>query len=295
MRPIAWSTLVLLCSSSRVASAQEVPAPPPVPPDTGGAAVVHAHGPLEPPPPPPADPAAATVVRSQEQRAQMAPPPFAFTTPVNGPAPNLWRPNGAGDTASSARIDPMLPAGIAIVAGAAALGAVGVATLVQAGSSGELCGLSGCLGVPDRDGQNHSAAVLGISAGMAVVGGAAALAGASGPVKHVRKSERRMVTGVVFTSVGVGAAIGSLVEYVAPYAARQHEYGGYGYEHAGYSDGSSNQVASAAMGVSAAAFLAIGIPLWAGGARSRKATADGALATPDVLPSRGGARVRWRF
>jgi hypothetical protein len=49
------------------------------------------------------------------------------------------------------------------------------------------------------------------------------------------------------------------------------------------------------MGVFGATFLAIGVPLWASGGRARKRSIVYAHVAPEVLPSRGGARLRWSF
>jgi hypothetical protein len=180
-----------------------------------------------------------------------------------------------------------------IVSGAVT-SAIGVGVLVDGGAGQPMCGLSGCVSMPDTTAQNHGAAVIGIGAGVAAMGGIAALAGASGPPRHVRRSERRMATGAVFTSLGVGAAIGSLVEYIEPYTPVQptYEYGS-GYAYASNRD--SNHVASAVMGVFGATFLAIGVPLWASGGRARKRPMADAHVAPEVLPSRGGAALRWNF
>jgi hypothetical protein len=98
-----------------------------------------------------------------------------------------------------------------------------------------------------------------------------------------------MVTGVIFTALGVGAAIGSAVHFAAPYeAVIDLGYGRGNIVRAAHDEGTT-----IVLGLLGATFLAIGIPLWASGARSPRPEDDRAPKA-DVKKSAEGVELSVR-
>ncbi|MEO5731221.1 MAG: hypothetical protein ABI134_23505, partial [Byssovorax sp.] len=136
------------------------------------------------------------------------------------------------------------------------------------------------------------AAVIAGGVGATLFGSALAISGARSPAA-VRRSDARMVTGLIFTALGVSAAAGSVVQ-AAMSTGRDPLPGevfprGYPYESAYY------RAEPAALAISAGVCFAVGIPLWLTGAsvRAPASKAPVAASALDLLPSAGGMALRW--
>lgn len=103
-----------------------------------------------------------------------------------------------------------------------------------------------------------------------------------------------MMTGMIFTVLGTSAAIAGLAHAASAYPNRvshPDETLADGYYYGPSQDG----VTPMALGLVSLTCLAIGIPLWAVGARSRHRHRSAAVdaSTLDLLPFAGGASLRW--
>ena len=168
--------------------------------------------------------------------------------------------------------------------------ALGTGLFVSAGSARTTCGLSGCIVLPDKQDRSAGAAVIAGGVGAALFGGAVAIVGARGPAP-ARRSNARMVAGLIFTALGVSAAAGSVVQ-AAMFTGHDPLPGEafpLGYPREAAYDG----VTPAALALAAGACLAMGIPLWLTGARHRPKDARTAASALELLPSAGGAALRW--
>jgi hypothetical protein len=232
------------------------------------------------------------------------PPPLAPVAPQavgkDGWRYDVWHGSGSEDRVpgpppSIPTLDPLLPTGIAIAVPALVVAGAGIAMLEAGRSSSQACGLSGCFELRNARAEDDGVAVIASGAGVALVGGLVALAGARGTMQ-ARRSNARMVVGVAFTALGVGMAFGSVARQLRPYSTDSYPpttYSGYGTS--AYAPYDPDSTLGPALAVVALACLGVGIPLWATGARSpeglRVETARrGKL---DVLPAAGGASLRW--
>ena len=102
-----------------------------------------------------------------------------------------------------------------------------------------------------------------------------------------------MVTGLVFTALGLGAASGSVMQAVMRKGTEPSSDQTFP---TGFSSGASRDDSSpAALALLAGVCFAVGIPLWITGARSRPRPEDARFAASslELLPSAGGAALRW--
>jgi hypothetical protein len=244
------------------------------------------------------------------------PPPAATTPPLWAPSPSsaqapygyvpipiYWR-DGAWHRLDDpppeplpAEIlttrDPLLPGGVTLASVGVLGAAIGVGLVARGGAAARVCGLSGCLKLPDTESQNNSVALLAGSLGMVAFGGAIALAGARGE-HRARRSEGAMMVGMILTVLGTGAAIGGIAAAAGPYpnrASDDRETLATGY----YAGGSGSGGTPVVLSLVALTCLSVGIPIWAVAGRARRghrsATID--ASTLDLLPFAGGASVRW--
>lgn len=283
------------------------------PPPLAGPPQAESAPPSAPAPPVDAPPVAAPPVYSPPSYAPpgyappgYAPPGYAppgYVPPgyewpfVYAPWPIVWHAGEVRSEASSREPpprlpsrDPMLTAGIALGVAGILTTALGAGLFVSAGSSQTTCGLSGCIELPDRRDRSAAAAVIAGGIGGALFGGAVAIGGARGPVP-ARRSNAAMVTGLVFTALGVGAAAGSVMQK-AMFPGRDPRPG------EAFPPGTSREAAlhsttPIALALTAGTCFAVGIPLWLTGARRRSKDARAAASALDLLPSAGGAALRW--
>lgn len=189
--------------------------------------------------------------------------------------------------------DPLYPTGITLGIGGLLTTALGIGLLARAGASHEVCGLSGCIGLPDREAQNYAAGLIAAGATSATFGGALAYFGGKGP-PSARTSGARTVIGATLTTIGVSVAASGLVNAATPYTERAtlqgevlppNEVG-----QLPHSGG-----ATVIFTLVSATFLAVGLPLWITGASSpsRRLRPYEATNRLDLLPSAGGAALRW--
>jgi hypothetical protein len=204
-----------------------------------------------------------------------------------------WQPVGDASDASerASQRDPLLPAGITLAAAGLVTTAIGVGLLASAGSSSTVCGLSGCIGFADPEAQNLGFGMIAGGVGAGLFSGAVAYFGAMGPPGR-RRSNPRMVVGVVFTTLGVGTAIAGVANALAPYPVRGSHPGevdpGFTFRASIHNSGES-----LAFTLLSATCLGVGLPLWVTGAwapSSRRRSSTGSI---ELLPTPGGASIRW--
>ena len=204
-----------------------------------------------------------------------------------------WQPVGDdGDPPARAPVrDPLLPTGITLAAVGLATTAIGIGWLASSGSASRACGLSGCIAFSDPEAQNSAVAVMAAGLGAGLFSGAVAYFGAKGPTPP-RRSNPRMVTGVVFTTLGVAYAIAGVANAIAPYRIRGTLPGEVD-PGSSFSGSLHNSGQNVIFTLVSATCLGVGLPLWITGAwgpRSRRSAATGSL---DFLPAPGGAAIRW--
>jgi hypothetical protein len=189
--------------------------------------------------------------------------------------------------------DPLFPAGITFAITGLVTATAAVGWLVSAGSSRPTCGLSGCLQLADRESQNYATGLIAGGATAALFGGMVAYVGAKGPAP-ARVSNARAVTGLALTSIGVGIMVTGLVNAVSPYNYAQTvpgeviPPGAFGQQ--AYTSGST-----LIFTLVSTSFLDVGLPLWLTGvrSRSRRHRPSDDASRLDLLPSAGGAALRW--
>ncbi len=264
------------------------------------------------PPEPPASALEAPSPASERPSPSLQPPPSSLQPPplLPGlpPVPagyvpwplifrdGAWRPFGAiaeVDPSAPPAGDPLYPTGITLGIGGLLTTALGVGLLVGAGSLHHVCGLSGCLGLPDREAQNYGAAVLAGGATAAIFGGATAYFSGKGP-PSARRSNPRTVVGAVFTTVGVSVAASGLMNAANPYRNRV-PIAGEVFPPGEFVQQPYTTGATLIFTLVSATFLAVGLPLWITGAAAprgglRSRDAENRL---DLVPSAGGAALRW--
>jgi hypothetical protein len=204
-----------------------------------------------------------------------------------------WQPVGEGSD-GPARVpgrDPLLPTGITLAAASLVTTAIGVGWLASAGSSRQVCGLSGCIGFSDPEAQNSAVAMIAGGVGAGLLSGAVAYFGAKGPASP-RRSNPRMVAGVVFTTIGVANAVAGVANAIAPYQLRGSRPGEVDpvFSFSGSTHTSGQTVLFTLV---SATCLGIGLPLWITGAWAPRSRSNDAASSLDLLPAPGGAAIRW--
>lgn len=261
----------------------------------------------EPPPPLAVSPSAESAppgapVAPVDAPPVVAPPGYAAPGyPPPGyapPSPMIWRDDAWYEAGTSADVprpparDPLFATGIVIGVTGILTTALGTGLFVSGSSAQETCGLSGCIDLTDRRKSSAAAAVIAGGVGATLFGGALAFAGARGPVP-VRRSNARMVAGLVFTALGAGALGGSVAQAAlyrgsAPLPGEVFPSG----DAVRSAHGGASPVS---LLLTSATCFAVGIPLWLTGARVRAPAreARAAASSLDVLPSAGGLALRW--
>jgi hypothetical protein len=188
-------------------------------------------------------------------------------------------------------LDPLIPTGIALGVSGLLTGAIGVGWLASSGSSSTVCGLSGCIGFSDPEAQSSAVAVIAGGTAAALLGGTLAYLGSKGPTPP-RRSNTRMVIGVAFTTLGISTAIAGVANALAPYQRRGSIPGEVSpFEDFGGSFNSSSE--NLMFTLSAVACVGVGLPLWITGARAPSSRNRASASSLDLLPSAGGAALRW--
>ncbi|MEP7125221.1 MAG: hypothetical protein ABJE95_30100 [Byssovorax sp.] len=236
-----------------------------------------------------------------------APPPAKAAPPAGPLAPaatpwplifrdGSWRPFGGfveiPPPPPTGR-DPLYATGITLGIGGLLTTALGVGLLVQAGSSMKICGLSGCIALPDRESQNYAAALLAGGVTGTIFGGTTAYFGAKGPASP-RTSSGRTVAGVALSTIGFSLAASGLINALTPYTDHAAIHGEV-FPLNDYAQSPHPAGASVMFTLVSAAFLAVGLPLWVTGAKApfRPDSARDAANRLDFIPSAGGAALRW--
>lgn len=264
----AFAALAISVSSLASSSAAAQPAPPPPAPFAAPPQWI-------PLPPPPGYAPAPMIFRDGAWR------PFVGFTDVE-PPPSL--PSGR---------DPLFPTGVTLGIGGVLTTALGVGLLASAASSMKVCGLSGCLRFPDTESQNYAAGLLAGGVTAAVMGGTVAYFSVN-RLSPARTSNTRTVIGVALTTAGVAVAMSGVVNAATPYGDRP-PIPGEVFPQDYYPRTSHTSGATLMFTLVSAGFLAVGLPMWITGARApfRHRRARDAASRLDLLPSAGGAAIRW--
>ena len=182
--------------------------------------------------------------------------------PVEAAEPSLV--HGEDATPHSAHDQVLSSAGMTMTGFAIGTIAAGGITFAIAEHGNEHCGVTGCFRYRDPEGEVAAAGMLAAGVAMATVALPVWLRAGT---PWSRRSDRRMVWGIVLTTVGTGALsasvplVGALVYSEGSRAS--------GPDQLSYEDMWLPAMVQPILG---AIFLGVGIPLWATGARS----------TPDV-------------
>ena len=226
-----------------------------------------------------------------------APPGYA-PQGNDAPRPLIWRDGGwyevpfVPEPSRRPTRDPMLAAGIVVGVTGLLTTALGVGLFVSSSADQETCGLSGCIGLPDRKGRSVAAAVIAGGVSGALFGGALAISGGRGPVPE-RRSHGRAVAGAIFTALGVSAASGAVAQ-AALY--RGHDPLPGEVFPSGYSaDSAYGASAPTALALISIVCFGVGIPLWLTGASEPTPRKDARVVASEIelLPSAGGLALRW--
>ena len=231
-------------------------------------------------------------------------PPWLGPPPPAGYVPwpmifrdGAWRPFGGFaevDPPAPTGRDPLYPTGITLGIGGLLTTALGIGLLAGAAPMHQVCGLSGCIGLPDREAQNYGAAVIAGGVTSAILGGGIAYFTRKGP-PSARTSRARTAVGAVLTTVGVSVAASGLMNAAAPYADHA-PIAGEVFPPNDFAQFTHSDGATVVFTLVSATFLAVGLPLWitgAGGAPPHGRRARDATDRLDLLPSAGGAALRW--
>lgn len=175
----------------------------------------------------------------------------------------------------------------------------GGVTLGIAEHGKEYCGLEGCFRYPDIDARLAGRLMLAGGSAMGLIAVPVWLAGVSSKPWE-RRSDRRMVTGIVLTTVGTGSCVVSAVMLAALIDPTLVE---------GDRRDTPNTVAmpeidkldtelfipTIVQALTGVAMVATGIPLWAAGARSPKEEKYPPWMYPTLRVSLGGGSLETRF
>jgi hypothetical protein len=189
--------------------------------------------------------------------------------------------------------DPLYATGITLGAGGLLTTALGIGLLAAAGPMHKVCGLSGCIGLPDREAQNYAAAAIAAGATSAIFGGAIAYFTRTGP-RSARTSETRTLFGAALTTIGVAFAASAVMNAATPYTDHAPITGEV-FPPNEFPQFAHPQGATLTFGLLSATFCAVGLPLWITGASapSHRYRSRDAANRLELLPSAGGAALRW--
>jgi hypothetical protein len=176
-----------------------------------------------------------------------------------------------------------------------------VGTLVGAGvtfgvaeAGKEYCGLTGCFRSPDPNARLAAASMLVGGGAMAIISVPVWLAGANSK-PWARRSNRRMVSGIVLTTVGTGACAVSALLLAASIDPSFIEGPRQTLPTQALDRLDFTFIAVVVQGLAGVAMVSTGIPLWAAGARDPEKEDHPPWMYPELRVSLGGASLETRF